>query len=281
MRGAALRTLSLDVPYKMITGRPGRSTGSPASDMFTKFLDLTLAYRTNLDEAAYWQARGRVVDFQKERGKESQIAEPTARANALHFYKQSIRWNDEKAAKRYLNEYLELGGTEKGIDQSVKRSHPLGGLAKKDWSEYIQSINEDRREELATAIRYYDSVYSTANSEKPKPEGSSVADLFRMLFPDPVRIIFEPTTTIQQAADILEHQDLTEKERTVIKNELQQKVRRQMKGGNLTEEERQAAARVGLKVPDAERNDRLQERKEKKEQLSKERKERKIQKMTQ
>lgn len=41
-------------------------------------------------------------------------------------------YGDLQAAKRYLKKYYELGGTYKGLRQSINMAHPIAGIRKQD-----------------------------------------------------------------------------------------------------------------------------------------------------
>jgi hypothetical protein len=62
------------------------------------------------------------------------------------YYKQGLRYGDLAAAEKYLRRYYELGGTEKGLAQSVKRIHPLGGLVEKDWRPFLATLSPEEME---------------------------------------------------------------------------------------------------------------------------------------
>lgn len=264
------RLFSLDALYRRIVGRPRRPSDT---DPLGAFLDWTITYRSDPGETAYWEARGKVADYQKARGKESQMAEPTDRANALYYYKQAVRWGDEAAAEKYLKEYHAFGGTDTGLEQSVKRAHPLGGLAQKDWIEYVESLNEEKRAELITALHYYNKTYQASGDG----EGGNEGDVYKLLFAKPLETILKPSTTIQQGADLIEkHSGLSEDQKRKLKIALQRRVQTQAKAGNLTEEERQAAERIGLPVPTKEKNNRRIQKKELRDRRREERRKKRL-----
>lgn len=152
------RLFSLDGLYRRITGRP-----KPPTDPSTMgtLADWTFAYRTDPGEAAYWNARSNAFEYGRKAGKGSGAGEPTERGNALYYYKQAVKWGDKEAAARYLKEYFTLGGSEKGMEQSIRMGHPLGSIAKKNQQEYIDSLSKDQKDELAAAIKFYEGTYGT------------------------------------------------------------------------------------------------------------------------
>jgi len=159
------RIFSLDGLYRRVIGRPRPPSDSSA---LGTFLDWTVAYRVDPKEAAYWNARGNAMEWAKKRGKESGYGEPTERSNALYYHKMALKWGDKAAAERFLKQYEDLGGNEAGLNKSIKKSHPLGGLAKKDWEEYKESLTKEEQDELDIALGFYDKAYQP---EGDAPEG--------------------------------------------------------------------------------------------------------------
>jgi hypothetical protein len=142
------RTLSLDWLYNKVVGKPQRKgMGSIA--------DKILFYRTDPGEAAYYETRERVMDWQKKQGDEVGSVTPTARQNALYYYKLALRWDDDEAAAKWWAKYLELGGSEKGRDSSIDRSAPLGGLSEKKRKEFERTLSERDRETLKQAEEWF------------------------------------------------------------------------------------------------------------------------------
>ena len=84
---------------------------------------------------------------------------PTDKANALYYYKQSLRYGDLPAAHKYLKKYQELGGSLNGMEISVKRSAPLGGFPAALRGKFIKSLSPDQRDKLALAEQWYNNVY--------------------------------------------------------------------------------------------------------------------------
>jgi hypothetical protein len=102
------------------------------------------------------------MDYQEKRGKEAPTIIPKDKANALYYYKQGLRYGDLKAAEKYLRLYYELGGTEIGMAQSVKRTHPLGGLAEKDWRPFLTTLSPEEMESFRLALKRHNETYQSA-----------------------------------------------------------------------------------------------------------------------
>lgn len=161
-----LRALSLDRLYEHVSSKPKR----PTSFVQTVF-DALLLYRTDPGEAAYWEIRGAIVRWKRKRGDEPGGFVPTERSTALYYYKRALAWNDEEAAERWLQRYFELGGTVQGIEQSMRLSGPLGGIAQRDQAEFLESLTKREREMLRIANEWWGAVESGAPRRERAPAG--------------------------------------------------------------------------------------------------------------
>jgi hypothetical protein len=115
-----------------------------------------------------------VGDYQKKRGKQKPDIIPTDKSNAMYYYKQALKYGDLKAAEKYLKKYLTpineggFGGTYKGLKESIKRAHPLDGIAQKDRSEFMKTLSPKERQTLAYGIKWYDQTYLGAGASAAK-----------------------------------------------------------------------------------------------------------------
>ena len=145
------RVASMQFPYKMISGKPRRSIKEEAAKIMT--------YSVDPGEAAYWDSKNLVIKYLEKQGKEYVSISPTKRSNALYFYKKAVVYGDQRAKEKYLEEYKRLGGTRKGIKLSVKRAHPLGGLAKKDRGRFRNTLSGKDKDRLKKATEWYENIY--------------------------------------------------------------------------------------------------------------------------
>ena len=56
------------------------------------------------------------------------------RSDALRNLRAALRNNDKEAARKYINQYLNLEGKQSNLRQAIKRMHPLSGLSRKKMS---------------------------------------------------------------------------------------------------------------------------------------------------
>jgi len=142
------QSLGLGEEFKRVTGRPSRPyTGAHI-----------LVYKVDPGEAAYFHILNEKRRWQKKRGKAREGYSWSAKSNALYNIKLAIRYNDERALKRYLLEYRGLGGTREGLERSLRSLHPLYGLKDEDKKAFIESLSERDAEKLAEAVSYYEKV---------------------------------------------------------------------------------------------------------------------------
>jgi len=133
--------------YDEIMGKPTRP--------YFENLNTALIYKTDPEESAYYQVLNDKRKFQEKKGDDSKMFFYTKKSNALYNMKLAIKYGDEKARKKYLQEYVKLGGTKDGMKRSLESMHPLYGLNDKDEKEFLKSLDKKEREKLETAIKYY------------------------------------------------------------------------------------------------------------------------------
>lgn len=147
----AFRIVALDRLYNRVTGKP-----VPPGNAVARLI----AYRTDPGEAAYFDTRERSSKWLEDHGKQRQSGgDPSDRANALYYWKRAVQWGDQKAAARWLKRYKELGGSSRGIAQSVRMGEPLGMLNRRDQRAFRRSLNAEDRAVLDMSEKWYDRVF--------------------------------------------------------------------------------------------------------------------------
>ena len=129
-------------------------------------------YTSDPGEQAYYDIKAKTFDFLDDKGIERPSVTPTKKSNALYYYKQALKFGDLKAAHKYLGIYMELGGTDTGIEQSVKRSAPLGSLAKKDHREFLATLTPEEYDRYELALAWYNDTYVN----RPRTFGQAARD---------------------------------------------------------------------------------------------------------
>lgn len=148
----------LENEYDALTGKPMRGG-------YKKSIEEVFVYKSDPAETAYNNARSAKYDYLKKIGKGSGYGDINPKSNALYYLKLAIRYNDLDAAKKYLDEYIRLGGTKKGLKQSIATMHPLYGLSKDERVKYVKSLSRDEKKELKQAIEYYEEVFLGEKAE--------------------------------------------------------------------------------------------------------------------
>ncbi|MBF0319986.1 MAG: hypothetical protein HQL01_09340 [Nitrospirae bacterium] len=84
-----------------------------------------LTYTTDSGESAYYDTIKMTRDYLEKMGEEKPAVLPTSRGTALYYYKQSLKYVDIEAARKYLDEYKKIGGKMSDVKVSIKRVDSL------------------------------------------------------------------------------------------------------------------------------------------------------------
>ena len=153
-------TLGLAQLYRRVTGKPL----PPGSRGFRGMIGELLTYTTDTGEAAYWEIRGKVGDFHEKAGKARDIPNPTARENALYYWRKAVQWGDDAAATKWLREYYRRGGTPQTARQSIQRAAPLAGLTGRERGRFYASLSPRDRDTLQRATQWYNTTLRLGGS---------------------------------------------------------------------------------------------------------------------
>lgn len=161
--GHAAGSLGLRSMSEALTGKPQRESAllrtieeGGVGRLPAAVLDSAITNKTDPGEASYFHIRRLQFDFLRKRMKGMVGGfDKNERQLALYYYKRAKRFNDEAAERKWLAEYVKLGGTLRGMKQSIEMSEPLGGMSKKDRISFLRSLTPDDREALALARRWY------------------------------------------------------------------------------------------------------------------------------
>ncbi len=160
------RSFSADQAYRWLAGKPKR--GDSTGERIVNDLMALGFYSSDPGESAYYDTIKRVMDYRVKQGREVPQIVPTDKANALYYYKQGLKFGDLGAAEKYLRRYFELGGTEQGMHISIKRAHPLGALAEKDWRPFLATLSPEEMESFRLALKWYNETYRSAPAAEIK-----------------------------------------------------------------------------------------------------------------
>jgi hypothetical protein len=139
-------------PYKLLTGKPGKSVLDIATDAFI--------YKYDFRESMYWEATALARAWRND--EDGTIYRPTPKSNALYYMKQAMRYGDKDKAVKYMKEYFEIGGTALGMSMSFANMNPAYGMtsdkAEEKRNAFLESLSEVERKRWDIGVDYYDNV---------------------------------------------------------------------------------------------------------------------------
>lgn len=148
-RQYAAQSLGLKNEYDVVAGKPTRPYFESLSD--------AVMYKADPQEQAYYS----VLDL-KAKYKEDKLGikrtggmYATKKSDALYNWKLAIRYKDNEARKKYLKEYFKLGGTEEGLNTSLKSLNPLSGLNADQQVQFVTGLTGKEKDKLKEAMKYY------------------------------------------------------------------------------------------------------------------------------
>ncbi|MHB1000470.1 MAG: NlpC/P60 family protein [Armatimonadota bacterium] len=145
----AAQQASLREEYNAAMGKPGRG--------LRKYAESFYSYNMNPEETSYYEILEAKDGFQEKMGKHQGGGYSiTPRSNALYYYKRSILLEDRGAAKKWENKYYDLGGTDKGMVQSINTFNPLYGLNEAEQAQFMEYLTPEQKQKLEKAMKYYE-----------------------------------------------------------------------------------------------------------------------------
>lgn len=145
------KTLSVDMPYRYIAGKPTRGIAHDIKGLAT--------YVSDPGEIAYFNTKGLISKFLDKYQVQAQHMEPTDKSNALYYFKLAIKYKDKKAQEKYWNKYLALGGTPEGMAKSVMMANPLSALPDEAVRQFDAELSPADRETIKRALTWYQKTY--------------------------------------------------------------------------------------------------------------------------
>jgi len=146
-----MKIVSLDKIYNYFAGKPTRGWENDVANIFT--------YTTDPGETSYFTIRQIGAEFLEKKGFEYPSITPAKRSNALYYYRQAIRFKDDKAADRFKKEYYKLGGTDKGMESSISKAAPLNFIPTRYKEEFNKSLDGTELDILKEAEHWYKTFY--------------------------------------------------------------------------------------------------------------------------
>jgi hypothetical protein len=168
------KQVGLDKEYRLIAGKPGPSYKSTLKEAFI--------YSYDPLQAAYYDFMDIKRDYLKSIGREGGGAYLSPSSNALYNMKLAHRYGEKDKVDKYLQEYRDIVAMQHkgesrqkidrlvktGIERSFSNLHPLFGIKEADWPEYVSSLDDDAKEVLSRALRFYSEVLVGNSNTKTK-----------------------------------------------------------------------------------------------------------------
>jgi tRNA G10 N-methylase Trm11 len=141
-------SIALGNEYRSVFGLPSRGYS---------LIDWSVVKKSDPLQAAYYSFMGTKQRFMESKGKgEGFFNSP--KSEALRNYKEALRYQDEQAAVKYLEQYKLAGGTKEGIERSMESMNPTAGLKVSERKEFLASLNPEDRRKMAMGQQYFDMV---------------------------------------------------------------------------------------------------------------------------
>jgi hypothetical protein len=144
---AMAKMFSLDVPYRIATGKPSRGLGYEALSV--------IGSSSDPGERAYENIRSKAMDFLQEREQQIPSTSSTPKTLSLYYYKQAQRFGDTQAADKYLSQYYQLEGTPQGMEQSIRTGKVINMIPKKLQLEFLSTLSPRQVQDLGEADDWY------------------------------------------------------------------------------------------------------------------------------
>ncbi len=142
------RSVGLENEYKAVAGIPFEGRLATLPQIFY--------YKADPGQGAYSEIQSLKREFMEKIGKGYDGWMLTPKGQALYNIKLAIRYSDEEALLKSLEEYVRLGGTNQGFKASIKAMEPLHGLKPKEKKAFIESLDVEDLERLEKAITFYE-----------------------------------------------------------------------------------------------------------------------------
>ncbi|UCE83671.1 MAG: hypothetical protein JSV47_03885 [Deltaproteobacteria bacterium] len=144
------RSFGLENEYRALAGKPSRPYYESVPGLLIYTVDpFQAAYRDIMDEKTRYMERV---------GKYGTGFWLNDRGNALYNARLALRYNDLDAAVKYMAEYIQMGGTLRGLKQSLQRLHPLSGLNKAEKIAFIGNLDARGLAQLVRALKFYEEM---------------------------------------------------------------------------------------------------------------------------
>jgi hypothetical protein len=134
---------------------------------YAESLPENFIYKSDPLESAYWDIQGVKRRFKDSIGEGYEGFFLSNRSMALYNIKRAIRYRDYKSADLYLKEYGSLGGTLRGLQQSLAAMSPDFGIKPEQRKQFVNYMDAEERQKFLKAVVYYDQIMAAAYGNIP------------------------------------------------------------------------------------------------------------------
>jgi hypothetical protein len=139
-----------------------RIAGLPVETSYAETWQKALIYKSNPEVNAYYKAIDLKYQFEEKvlKQQSGRMLGGSEKSEALYYYKMALKYDDKKAADKYLKLYYKLGGTDKGLKQSLGSLNPMYGLVEKrgEREQFEKWLTEEERQILDIAMKYFENL---------------------------------------------------------------------------------------------------------------------------
>jgi len=154
------RSFGLENEYMALAGKPSRPYIESAKGVLIYTIDpFQAAYRDTLDQK---------TRFMKRIGKHSTGFYLSDRGQSLYNARLAMRYDDYEATINYMAEYLNHGGTLRGIKQSLEGMHPLSELNANEEAAFVLSLDAEGLAKFVRALRFWEELVTAPAPEEKR-----------------------------------------------------------------------------------------------------------------
>lgn len=121
--------------------------------------------------SGYIDTMNKKREFQKSLGEGVEGFWLSSKGQALYNLKLAMRYQDDKLASYWLQEYVNRGGTERGLSQSLNMMEPLYGLNEDEREVFVASLTEQEMDALVRGYVFWHELLTGEDFSQLELEG--------------------------------------------------------------------------------------------------------------
>lgn len=120
-----------------------------------------VAYSSDPEETNYYNVRDhaqKAAEKYLDKHKSTMTGKRSEKSQYLYEIKVGLHYHDRDYAQKYLEKYMAVGGSERGLKQSLNSLNPLSVIPKDLRQNYYDSLDENEKNNVERATKYYQDV---------------------------------------------------------------------------------------------------------------------------